>query len=428
MKPSTSSRLSAFFALNGLKRIIHPQLPLTARQSQQLLELLQTSFREQLAAAAIDHSKEDGNSINASGPPPSSLGDTHISDLLKAPPFFIISGASNATSGSGDRAGMERFIRSPLEVYHELSVQGAVTTGIAWATLKRHTTNMLSLPKQDLEDNWAVKAVLEVVKPFKSVSPKIHLEDRRLRRQIIRTLVHGGNADIASGILNKSWLLHVSFDQADAKDVLDIRRSIVQEVVQTVEEVNGLGDAATQFLRMVETWKNHLDGADGLPKGSINRSNPCFISAQYLLSRFAYQKNPESAELRRNLYQTCLPWVSNKLVKARLKLLYEDNPYVLYVIIMGIGEEVSNPALMTKACSELLLGLVDHQAWSMARNLILFMQKRLVGKVPGLEDQMIKELDALILDESLGLRDKFNKITKRLTEGRLVWLREPVLI
>lgn len=415
MKPSSATGLSSFRPLNALNSIIHPPLPLTKGQSQQLLSLLKTSFREQLAAFTV----EPPSNSQISTEPNYSPVDAHLNTVLKIPVFNIGSEAPSETSGKAEQVRVERFIRNPLEVYHELASQSVPTPSLAWAVLKRHTTNTLSLPKSELEDGWAVKAVLEVIKPLHTLSPRIHLEDKRLRQQIIRTLIEGGEKEVAAGMLNKPWLLHILPKQQDAKELLEIRKSLIQEVTKSIEEVHDLNTAASEFLRMVDSWQGDCEDVCAV------NTNPFMKSGQYFLLRYVNQKDPAVARLRMNIYETCTPWIRSKFVKASLMLYYENNPYRLYGILMH-ETNYEKRAGITTICLELILSLVHHHELDKAHQVASLMRTKLIGVVAGLESDMVDEVARLLQSPSVDILTRLSGIvsesTRRFTNGKMDFL------
>lgn len=388
------TRISSLRPLNALKSIIHPPLPLTASQSQQLLDLLKITFREHLVASCSPGS--------ADGEPSHSLVDSHLRSLLKAP-IFITNFESSEASCKGEQVQIERFIRTPLEVYHELASQGMPTPDIAWATLKRHTTNMLSLPQSKLRKGWAVEAILEIIKPLRGISPRIHLEHKSLRNQIIKTLIQGGEIDIAAGMLNKPWLIHISPDHSNAKDYLVIRQSIIHEVTKSVEELQGLNTSAALFLRMVRNWQSCMERFPRrLDKANDANTNPFTTRGQYFLLRYAHQQDPDIAPLKMDIYKTCSPWVKSNVAKAKLMLYYEDNPYLLYHIVLHLANPAGR-ATTTTACFELILALVHHKEWDKARQVALVIRNKLIGKVPWLHKEMMDEVDTLLQSHDVNI-------------------------
>jgi len=417
MKPSIAAGICSFRPLNALKSIIHPPLPLTTGQSQQLLGLLKTSFREQLAASTAASAPHTSNTTE----PHRSPVDAHLSSLLKAPIFTSDSGTLMGTPGKVVQVRVERFIRNPLAVYHELASHGIPTPDIAWAVLKRYTSNMLALPQEELKEGWAVKAVLEVIKPLRNISSRVHLEDRRLREQIIKTLVADGEEEIAAGMLNKPWLLHISAEQLDAKELLEIRESIINEVTKSVEQFKGLNAAALQFLRMVENWQSNVERLPGIFDTIGGPSaNPFKATGQYFLLRYAHKEDPKISQLRMNVYNTCTPWIKSNFAKARLMLHYENNPHRLYGIVM-FKSDLEKRVGFTTVCFELILSLVHHGELAKARKVASLMRARLIGNVPGLKPAMVDEVEKLLNspddDVLVRIADMISESTGRFTDG-----------
>ncbi|KAF8420612.1 hypothetical protein EV426DRAFT_611447 [Tirmania nivea] len=417
MKPSIAAGICSFRSLNALKSIIHPPLPLTAGQSQQLLGLLKTSFREQLVASTTEPAPHTNNATE----PHRSPVDAHLSGLLKAPVFTGGNRALMETSGKVEHVRVERFIRNPLLVYHELVSYEIPTPDIAWAVLKRHTSNMLALPKQELKEGWAVKAVLEVIKPLRIISSRVHLEDKRLREQIIKTLVAGGEEEIAAGMLNKPWLLHISAEQSDAKELLEIRESIINEVTKSVEHSKGLNAAALQFLRMVKNWQSNVERLPGIfdTIGGFS-ANPFKTTGQYFLLQYAHKQDPKISKLRMNVYNTCTPWIRSNFAKARLMLHYENNPHRLYGMVM-FKSDLEKRVGFTTVCFELILSLVHHGELAKARKVASLMHTKLIGNVPGLKLAMVEEVEKLLNspdDDVLArLAVMISESTGRFTDG-----------
>ncbi|KAA8646281.1 hypothetical protein EYZ11_000635 [Aspergillus tanneri] len=133
---------------------IHPPLPRTPRESQQLLNALTSSFRRQL-----DHEHPPSHSLdrddNGDRPPvnPNSsvhATDSHLRAILDNPLFRVVPAKSVANRGQSGMSNVEqqRLAREPMVVFDELVASGSVTVGGLRSCLKsqlllasRHTGN-----------------------------------------------------------------------------------------------------------------------------------------------------------------------------------------------------------------------------------------------------------------------------------------------
>ncbi|KAE8366833.1 hypothetical protein BDV27DRAFT_143328 [Aspergillus caelatus] len=110
---------------------IHPPLPRTPRESQQLLKALTSSFRRQLDREYPPSvpSDRDGSSDRTSENPHSSVHatDRHLRAILDNPLFRVVpSKSTTARNGTASRL-QQRIAKEPMVVFDELVASGSVT-------------------------------------------------------------------------------------------------------------------------------------------------------------------------------------------------------------------------------------------------------------------------------------------------------------
>lgn len=112
---------------------IHPPLPRTPRESQQLLKALTSSFRRQLDREYPPSapSDRDGSSDRTPENPHSSVHatDRHLRAILDNPLFRVVpSKSTTARNGSGTASRLQqRIAKEPMVVFDELVASGSVT-------------------------------------------------------------------------------------------------------------------------------------------------------------------------------------------------------------------------------------------------------------------------------------------------------------
>ena len=442
MKPSVFNRISTFSPLKTLNSLIHPQLPLTPKESRQLLSLLKTSFRTQLAASTNEAGSQDASDAKP-GPYVFPSSDLYLRDLLKIPVPRVLNPLEPNASPQ-DRAA--RFRTAPIEVYQEFAAEGLATPKLAISALRQQTNNVLNVLEETARgDKWAVEAVLDVIGPFKALSQNSYLEIPELRRQVIRTLVQGNQIDVAGGILFKPWLLHISSDQNDADKLFELRQSIVSEVLYSVETCYGVNSGLREFLRLVERWKAHNGDVLEPSAPAVSEPHPATLKitptawppliylrhfnpfrkyAITLLFRFAHESRPAMVSLRNEMYEICRHWVSEyPLVQARVKLYYEDNPYPLYSLIKSKGSRArprTDLGRYRKACFDVLLALIQRSEWDMSQEVLRFMRAKLQMEQASVMDQkMIEEIEEMLATPSPAwvVLGKLKQIRWRLNGG-----------
>ncbi|KAF8462994.1 hypothetical protein BDZ91DRAFT_732811 [Kalaharituber pfeilii] len=415
MKPSRG--LSFLFSpLRSLNSIIHPPLPLTKRQSNELVDLLKTSFRTELAASSHKPSIQDVLKSEAQAGKFNSLADAYINRLLKGPAFSN----NHDASGEVDQINEDNpFAR----------LRGFPTPDTVCKILHKHTAQMVEKHQSDVEDDWAVRVVTQALQIFNHSPYPEYLLHLGLRRQIINTLVRGGKVDMASAMLENKWLLsvlEVSNDHFAVMRVAAIQASIIKEVIQEMEYVRGLNAAAAHFLEMVDSWKQNVGRIPYVRyfqlSGIETSFNPFRKAATFLLFRYARQMSPEVASLRAQLYDTCIGWIHRPLTNARLEMLFKNQPVPLYEVVKTYPMENITPGnlrLYTATCFDLVLFLVCHQRLDEALEVVNLIRTRLVGRVPSLQSQMVDEIEKLLhapgVDIMARLAEQLPKDTENLS-------------
>ncbi len=142
-------RESAALLFRSLKKYIHPQLPLSPRQSEQLLRLLTSSFREHLdrkhAGPPADGPETVVSPLRASLPSPLSLdtrqtshhvAKTHL-QLILTNPLFARTGPQGARDGDRSGSGaLQRLVKDPINWLRQHVARGTATAATAHLCLE----------------------------------------------------------------------------------------------------------------------------------------------------------------------------------------------------------------------------------------------------------------------------------------------------
>ena len=160
--PLSNMRVTKPILLKNLISKIHPQLPLNARESDQLLNVLKTSFRKQLD---VVHPTEEQRAVKANSSVTSKACSSHLSttrhldDILSNPLFSIRpkgTFGSSVTSSNVRAAVRDRMTLEELTTeFKDRLASGSVTQGLAAKYLKDVFRTALLLNPQDIKKSIA---------------------------------------------------------------------------------------------------------------------------------------------------------------------------------------------------------------------------------------------------------------------------------
>lgn len=151
--------------VQGLKSwasALHPQLPLSRKESLRLLTALKTSFRRQLDEAHPPHGSSDGSPQSgktgdatiapdrSQGPHSSSaaFADTHMASVLTNPLLVQGKGVTNPDEITVRRALQQNPAKDPMELFDEYRERGHATVPIAAACLEYFKKYVDALPEE----------------------------------------------------------------------------------------------------------------------------------------------------------------------------------------------------------------------------------------------------------------------------------------
>ncbi|OCL06192.1 hypothetical protein AOQ84DRAFT_82251 [Glonium stellatum] len=231
---------SASRAFSILSSKIHPQLPLTPRESQQLLALLTTSFRQQLdneysrsprshsARPQLHNQSEDVVTKPSTSGPKSShtLASKHLENVLTNPLFATK--PQRRKSSTYDVKDARKLMGDPLQWFQELVASGSADIESAYLCLKavQRMSPSSFTPDSTNHGNvgskisdWLWSSGMEKTKPFLMNSEFIdslvpclireHQEDRLWRwfTRSLQTRIREADVDVKQVRLFRAHLL-----------------------------------------------------------------------------------------------------------------------------------------------------------------------------------------------------------------------------
>ncbi|CZT48306.1 uncharacterized protein RSE6_08983 [Rhynchosporium secalis] len=198
-RPSSSLLFRPMPILNKL----HQPLPLTPRQSTQLLNLLSTSFRQQLD---LEHPmfRTDSNTDQKSTHSAlrSSLSDhdknptdRHMHSVLTNPLFSV-------SPGTGKRNGTSGTLRDPMDVFSQAVANGMMTTSYARACLaakkKRIVESSVLVIRDGMKESGAGLQVLKWLVSSGTTNSNEFLKDQEFVKIMMEYMV-------AEGLQESAW-------------------------------------------------------------------------------------------------------------------------------------------------------------------------------------------------------------------------------
>lgn len=229
-RPSQSLLFRPMPALNKFK--IHPPLPLNPRESKQLLNLLTTSFRQQLDAehgefrtnakpsATRDHkkAKERRRSFSESSSRPT---DRHMNSILTNPLFNL---TTDSKSPKADR--------DPMEVFDLAVAKGMMNLNYARACLnaKKHEIIQSPVPtiREGMKESAAGLKVLKWLISSGTANNNDFLKDARFAQILMEYLVAEGLQEVCWKWIQRGFeAIPRYFATADPVRHKEMRREIV---------------------------------------------------------------------------------------------------------------------------------------------------------------------------------------------------------
>ncbi|KAJ4993929.1 hypothetical protein SVAN01_00406 [Stagonosporopsis vannaccii] len=238
MPPSVGQR-----ALSALARKLHPQLPLTPRESQQLLNLLTTSFRSHLDREHPVHAaetaqqpvvrytdSEDRKPFHATSS--AALASQHLDAVLSNPLFAV------KPSRRGSESAASHVLRNPMGWFVNEIAAGTATlskVSLCLEILDRHTAGQTPQLHRDktpgaIIGEWLHSSALDTSKEFLdlcTVTPHTRRSEAFLSR-LVNVLISGGEKKLLWKWFGRPWLQGLN----QSKSVL-FRKKLLLRMVRT---------------------------------------------------------------------------------------------------------------------------------------------------------------------------------------------------
>ena len=249
----------AILGLRSLTSRIHPPLSLSPRESQQLLSLLNASFRRQLDR---DHLHNSASEVG--------VADNHIRSILSSPLFTSSrtrpqpsANLKPAQSGSSIE-GIQHLVSNPMEHLRQQVAEGVANLETArqclhacmknWTALQQDETNMANRPAK------ICSPILHWLWSRGSLQSLDFLEDKRFLGLLIPFLVLEGRKQVI-----RQWLQMLSDTvgclPVGGKEVptqVPAQATLLKLYIKSIIQYGGgLGEALTEFLTIVNkasTW------------------------------------------------------------------------------------------------------------------------------------------------------------------------------
>lgn len=237
-------KVSTALGLKSLMSRLHPPLPLNPRDSQKLLHLVKSSFRQQL-----DQQHQSSKETEAA--------NKHISSVLASPLFKNCSTTTTSGSWAGQAKSLARTAQEEVEesiTYFEQKVQeGTATLELARNCLRVRLESIRSLPSGEVRHALRKsRAAATILHWLWSSGLDQSTRDKTLLRLFIPFLVAQGKDAVIW-----HWLRaarpdpdHIPAAEAASEGVF-----LRQFVSSTVHHGGGLDAAIAVFLQAVEIHK-----------------------------------------------------------------------------------------------------------------------------------------------------------------------------
>jgi hypothetical protein len=189
-------KVSSALSVKALMSKIHPPLPLNPRESQKLLSLLTSSFRQQL--------NQDGGETSTNHKPT----DAHIRSILSSPLFALSrrkqSRSNPSTTSNRSNAGgisaleeIQDSLSRPMEYFQEQVAAGTATLSTAKHCLRAHYNNLTTFRSETarttMQNSQAGATVLHWLWSS-GLQPSEYLHDPLFMDNLIPFLVAEGRA------------------------------------------------------------------------------------------------------------------------------------------------------------------------------------------------------------------------------------------
>ena len=284
----TSTRMKGSAVVQGLKSLaakLHPQLPLSAKESQRLLTALTSSFRQRLDQEHPTAASEGGKSVlghgaskSHSGPPQQSsalYADKHLASVLTSP--LLAKGVKTVKHGI-DTGTVKvelarRPDRDPISYLEELQEKGQASVPIANVCLQAFIDSLNGLTPEAkqarIRQHQAGKRSLAWLWNSKMYLSRNFVDDLTFKDLMTPLVINEGHEDYLWDWLQVDMSLQGEAPNSTGKrpDYHLYRwkgrvlRAMVAAKLPTPESAKASGDAAlTVFLRACEMRQTAASG------------------------------------------------------------------------------------------------------------------------------------------------------------------------
>ena len=298
---------------------IHHQLPLNRRESQKLLALLQTSFRQQLDR---QHQVTLSDSRNAT--------NHHLQSILKNP-LFEAGATKRRLSSSNQRSGsqlglFQELLERPITYFKEHVVAGTATLDIAklclTAQYEKLSQSSSAGPVASTKSSETGSIILSWLWSSGIAESKSFLNDKRFLNLLIPFLVIEGQGDLIW-----RWIMQLqpNLDHGLRGPILFARRRYLLFKLVEAEAKHGRGliPSLNIFMeKLREIWSS--------PNPFNYISQGLFHGAgAYLCMELAKTSESNTVEVDKygELYQTVVSWSSRPFYhRGMMELHHPQNP------------------------------------------------------------------------------------------------------
>ncbi|KAH9877194.1 hypothetical protein IAQ61_002557 [Plenodomus lingam] len=346
---TTSRRL-----LSRLSSRIHPPLPLSPRESQQLLNLLTTSFRAHLdrehpLPIPEDNPRKTAKPATNGAASPMLAASSyatatrHIDSILTSPLFAVKPRRRGSESAAVD------VIKDPMAWFVNEIAAGSATlpkAALCLEMLQSSTANFSQIPTLDkspaaIFSEWLRNSGLDMSRQFveMSMSPSITRASLFLHRLVTLLVAEGETADTWRWFIRSSDQ-RIKETGLDARSITTFRKHVLSEMVSSQANANVTKGIAT-FIQACRFLENVDIGASS---ALLNSAGGRLV--QLITSNTTESLNPD---LYQQLLRSTHRWIGasfNPVVEAMLWLHHPTEPTALpglgYVKEPAITKMVSN--------------------------------------------------------------------------------------
>ncbi len=282
---------------------IHPQLPLSPRESEKLLSLLQNSFRQQL-------NQEHAESGNAT--------DNHLQSILQSPLFEVEPkrrGFDSVDRRSSSQLGRIQIIRDqPMEYFNERIVTGTATLDLARICLaaqyKKLCLPSSDCPKAPKASNKAFDTgsiILSWLRSSGIAESKSFLRDQRFVVLLVPFLVVEGHGDLVWRWVKQ---LQSEPDQMSPESTFAKSRHLFDKMIRSEAKFGaGVASSLDLFMRKVCEERSSKKQSGYIARGFFDPAGA------YLCAALTKASAGNVTEIERidEFYRTVVTWSSRPL-------------------------------------------------------------------------------------------------------------------